>query len=66
MYSGDPKYSVVHTVSIASKVSDIDTLQALRDENEWLCTEVAYLKKLHALIQEKKFATLRKHESSLD
>lgn len=47
------------TVSIASEVSDIDTLQALRDENERLCTKVAYLKKLHALAQKKKLATLR-------
>lgn len=54
------------TASITSEVSDIDTLQALRDENERLCTEVAYLKKLHALIQEKKLVTLRKRESSLD
>lgn len=54
------------TVSMAFEVNDIDTLQALRDENERLCTEVAYLKKLQALIQEKKLAALRKRELSLD
>jgi transposase len=36
--------------------NDANTLQALREENERLRAEVAYLKKLQALIQEKKLA----------
>ena len=33
-----------------------DSAQALREENERLCAEVAYLKKLHALIRSKRSA----------
>lgn len=51
-------------LSTAPGASDIDLVQALRDENERLRAEVANLKKLHALIREKELVVLRKRESS--
>lgn len=48
-----------------SEAGDDSLVPSLREENERLRAEVAYLKKLHALIQERKSVALRKRISSV-
>lgn len=49
-----------------SEAEDDSSVSSLQEENEQLRAEVAYLKKLYALIQERKSAALRKRTSSVD
>jgi transposase len=52
------------TQAAAQQVTDTRTAQELRQENEYLRAEVAYLKKLDALVRAKKLAAQSKRKPS--
>ena len=62
MAEEQPPSSILPRHSEAQALSSVLSLQ---EENERLRAEVAYLKKLHALILERKSAALRKQRSSV-
>jgi transposase len=52
------------TEAVAQQAADTRTAQELRQENEYLRAEVAYLKKLDALVRAKKLAAQPKRKPS--